>query len=393
MEGMAGAVRDLATLSTRLFLHLGSEKTNMAISPLSFHSVLVLLAASATGHTFAQIVSFLGSSSDAAHASLASQVASGIFAGDNGGEPYIRCALGVWVDSSFPLRHDFAKKVTSQYKAGVRAMPFQDKADEARAEINRWFEDKTDGFIRELIPQGQLDNDTIIVIGNALYLRGTWLDPFDRDDTMDGNFFLPDSDKSSCAPVRVPFMTSKNRQLISCHPGFKVLQLPYEGGGDHKFSMHIYLPDERDGLQPLVHELSSDMAGFLDSCVPAEPVQVGDFRIPRFKVSLKIEASKLLKDLGLERPFQFSYDFAGMIDCPKSLAVANVLHECIVEVNEDGTIAAASTEADMIMGFSIEGEEHVEVVDFVTDHPFLFLVKEDKTGLVLFAGQVVNPLL
>ncbi|XP_010229528.1 serpin-Z1 [Brachypodium distachyon] len=388
---MDGAVRDLAALTTRLLLHLGSDKTNMAISPLSFHSVLVLLAAGATGDTFAQIVSFLGSSGDTAHASLASQVASGIFAGENSAGPEVRCAVGVWVDSSFQLRPEFAKKVAVQYKAGARAMPFQDKADEATVEINRWFEDKTGGFIRDLIPHGHLDSDTILVVGNALYLRGTWLDLFDRDDTMDGDFFLPD--KSRRAAVRVPFMTSRNRQLISCHPGFKVLQLPYEGGGNRRFSMHIYLPNERDGSGALVRELSSDTAGFLDRGVPARPVEVGDFRIPKFKVSFKTEASKLLRDMRLERPFRPSYDFAEMVDCSEPLVVGSVLHECVVEVNEDGTMAAAATEADMIAGFSIEGEEHVEVVDFVADHPFLFLVREDKSGIVLFAGQVVNPLL
>lgn len=387
-EGMRGAVSDLAALSTRLLLHLGSDKANLALSPLSFHSVLVLLAAGATGDTLDQIVSFLGPSGGTAHASLASHAASGILAGEDGVEPDVRCAVGVWVDSSFRLRPAFADMVASQYKAAARAMPFQEKAEEARVEINRWFEDKTGGLIRDLMPEGHLSRDTVLVVGNALYLRGSWLDPFDPQDTEDGDFFLPDESST----VRVPFMRSKNWQRISCHPGFKVLQLPYRCRGKHRFSMHIYLPDERDGLQAMVRELSSDMAGLMDHCVPAQAVEVGDLRIPKFRASFKIEASGLLKDLGLERPFCFSHDFAEMVDCPESLAVGSVLHECVVEVDEDGTMAAAATEADILMGCSIGGEEP-EVVDFVADHPFLFLVREDRSGIVLFAGQVVNPLL
>jgi serpin B len=255
-------------------------------------------------------------------------------------------------------------------------------------EINRWFEDKTGGLIRDLMPDGHLGSDTILILGNALYLRGTWLDPFDRDDTKDGDFFVPGESR----PVRVPFMASKNSQRISSHPGFKVLRLPYECRGNHRFSMHIYLPDGRDGLQALVRELSSDTSGLLDRCVPQQAVKVGDFRIPKFKASFKIEASGLLKDLGLERPFVFSRDFAEMVDCSEPLAVGSVLHQCVIEVDEDGTMAAAATEAQMMFGFCLEDDEEPERVDFVADHPFMFLVTEDQSGIVLFAGQVVNPL-
>ena len=115
------------SFAARLPQHLGSDKANLALSPLSFHSVLVLLAAGATGETLDQIVSFLGPSGGTAHASLASHVASGIIAGEKGAEPDVRCAVGVWVDSSFPLRPAFADKVASQYKAAARAMPFQEK--------------------------------------------------------------------------------------------------------------------------------------------------------------------------------------------------------------------------------------------------------------------------
>ncbi|KAF7041799.1 hypothetical protein CFC21_051538 [Triticum aestivum] len=387
-EAMAGAVRDLAALSMRFLLHLGGNQTNLAFSPLSFHYVLVLLAAGATGDTLNQIVSFLGPSGSMAHASLASHAASAFLARGNGSEPDVRCGVSVWVDSSLQLRPAFADMVTSQYNATTQAMPFQEKPDKARVEINCWFEDKTGGLIKELMPEGHLHSDTALVIGNALYLRGSWLRPFDREDTVDGDFFLADG-----SSVRVPFMTSGKRQRISSHPGFKVLQLPYDSGrvgGRHSFSMQIYLPDERDGLQALIRELSSDTARFLNRSAPAQEVEVGDFKVPKFKVSRKVEASDLLKDMGLERPFCFSHDFTEMVDYSEPLAVRSVLHECVVEVDEDGTMAAAATEADIMTGCSIGWEEPARV-DFVADHPFLFLIREDESGIVLFAGQVVNP--
>jgi serpin B len=126
-EGMTDAARDLAALSTRLLLHLGSDQTNLALSPLSFHSVLVLLAAGAMDDTLDQIVSFLGPSGGSPHASLASDVASRILAGEKGMDPDVWCAVGIWVEKSFRLRPAFADKVASQYKAAARAMPFQEK--------------------------------------------------------------------------------------------------------------------------------------------------------------------------------------------------------------------------------------------------------------------------
>ncbi|KAI4993574.1 hypothetical protein ZWY2020_007887 [Hordeum vulgare] len=389
-EAIAGAVRDLAALSMRFLVHLGSNQTNLAFSPLSFHYVLVLLAAGATGDTLNQIVSFLGPSGGVAHASLASHAASGFLARGNGSEPDVRCAVGVWMDSSLQLRPDFADNVVSQFNATAQAMPFQEKPDEARVEINRWFEDKTGGLIKDLMQDSHLHSDIALVIGNALYMRGSWLRPFDPKDTEDGDFFLTDG-----SSVRVPFMTSEKRQRISSHPGFKVVQLPYDSGrvgGRHSFSMHIYLPDERDGLQALIRELSSDTARILNRGAPALAVEVGDFKIPKFKVSRKVEASDLLRDMGLERPFCASRDFREMVDYSGHLAVGSVLHECVVEVDEDGTMAAAATEAQMMTGCSMRGEEPVRV-DFVADHPFLFLIREDKSGIVLFAGQVANPVL
>ncbi|KAF7004245.1 hypothetical protein CFC21_019475 [Triticum aestivum] len=278
-------------------------------------------------------------------------------------------------------------------------MPFRENVEEARVEINRWFEDKTGGFIKDLMPEGHLNATlTALVIGNALYMRGRWLDPFDPEYTQDGDFFFADADESR---VHVPFMTSTNDQCISCHPGFKVLQLHYDyeskgdgGGGNHRFSMHIYLPDERDGLQAVLREISSSgTAVFVARSVPAaRGVEVGNLTIPKFKVSSKMDAGDVLQGLGLELPFRFTHDWSEMIELAEPLKVQNVLHECVVEVDEDGTMAAAATEADCDVffffekdcdvGFSLYREEPARV-DFAADHPFLFLIREDRSGILL----------
>lgn len=125
--------------------------------------------------------------------------------------------------------------------------------------------------------------------------------------------------------------------------------------------------------------------------MPKLPVTVGELKIPKFEVSLKVEASRLLHDLGLDLPFHPTADsFSAMLlGSSQTLAVSSVLHQCFVNVNEKGTVAAAGT-VGAIMGCAMP-DDHI--VDFVADHPFLFFIMEENSGLVVFAGQVVNPLL
>ncbi|KAF0925257.1 hypothetical protein E2562_015970 [Oryza meyeriana var. granulata] len=397
-QDQEAAVRDQVELSVRLLRHLSldDKPTNLAFSPLSLHAVLSLLASGAVGTTREQIIAFLGPAGADAHTALASKAASVVLAsrGNECWKPEVRCAIAIWVDAPLRLNPEFADAAASKLKAAVKSVASRDNPAAASAEINEWFRSETGGLVKDILSESEdsIIDDAIsapvVFLINSLYFNRHWYDPFFPHLTKEGVFH-----------VRVPFMTGSHQHTfmdIGCHPGFNVLRMPYHtgGAGGYKmFAMYIYLPDDRDGLAGLVRKLSSNPDSFLHkTIVPEQPVTVGELKIPKFEVSLKVEVSRLLRDLGLDLPFlpAANDSFLGMLlDSPQGMAVLSLLHRCFVNVNEKGTVAAPGTVGE-ILGF-VMPDDHV--VDFVADHPFLFFIMEEKSGLVLFAGQVVNPLL
>ncbi|KAL5209313.1 hypothetical protein ABZP36_004936 [Zizania latifolia] len=365
----------------------GGAGKNLAFSPLSLHVALSLVAAGAGGATRDQLASALGGPGSAGglHA-FAEQVVQLVLADASGaGGPRVAFADGVFCDASLSLKPTFKELVVGKYKAETYSVDFQTKAAEVAGQVNSWVEKVTSGLIKEILPPGSVDQTTRLVLGNALYFKGAWTEKFDASKTKDGEFHLLDG-KS----VQAPFMSSTKKQYLSSYDNLKVLKLPYKQGEDKRqFSMYILLPEAQDGLWSLAEKLNSEPE-FLDKHIPMRKVTVGQFKLPKFKISFGFEASDLLKGLGLHLPFGTEADLTEMVDSPagQSLFVSSVFHKSFVEVNEEGTEAAAASAALVILRSMPIGP-----VDFVADHPFLFLIREDMTGVVLFIGHVVNPLL
>ncbi|KAF8722109.1 hypothetical protein HU200_022748 [Digitaria exilis] len=381
------ALRLAATLSTPSGT-AAAPATNAAFSPLSLHVALSLVAAGAGGATRDQIAATLGGDGPVAaeglHA-LAEQVVQVVLAdGSSAGGPRVAFADGVFVDASLKLKPAFEGVAVGNYKAETQSVDFQNKAAEAAGQVNSWVEKITSGLIKEILPPGSVDHTTRLVLGNALYFKGAWTEKFDASKTKDSDFHLLDG-----SSVQAPFMSSTDKQYIASYNNLKVLKLPYQQGGDKRqFSMYIFLPEAQDGIWGLAEKLSSEQE-FLEKHIPMRKVPVGQFKVPKFKISFGFEASKLLKGLGLQLPFSPEADLSELVDSPEghNFCVSSVFHKSFVEVNEEGTEAAAASAATVVLrSFTVP-------MDFVADHPFLFLIREDMTGVVLFVGHVVNPLL
>ncbi|XP_059279257.1 serpin-ZX-like [Lycium ferocissimum] len=374
------------TLSKHVFSTEVKGDTNMVFSPLSIHVVLGLIASGSNDPTRAQLLSFLKSKSIDELNSLSSQLVDVVFVdGGPSGGPRLSVANSVWVEQTLPLKHSFKQIVDNVYKATSSSVDFQKKAVEVAGQVNQWAEKETSGLIKEILPADSVDSATRLVFANALYFKGAWDEKFDASLTKDNEFHL-----LSGTSVQVPFMTSKKKQYVKAFDGFKVLGLPYKQGEDRRrFSMYFFLPDANDGLPALVEKVSSE-SQFLERHLPYQKVGVGEFRIPKFKISFGFEASNVLKGLGLVLPFSGD-GLTEMVDSPtgSNLYVSSIFHKSFIEVNEEGTEAAAAT-AGVVKLRSVMVEEKI---DFVADHPYLFLIREDATGVVLFVGSVLNPLI
>ncbi|OEL32364.1 Serpin-Z1 [Dichanthelium oligosanthes] len=286
----------------------------------------------------------------------------------------VRFANGISIDAALRLTDAYARVVTGHYRAEVRSVPFKSKVrsprlpadaislprptrtltphpspsfglpdpqpEEARRQINQWIESATAGRIKDLLPQGSISSVTQAVLTNALYFKGAWLRPFDARFTQHAAFYL-----TTGGHVRVPFMSRARDQYVARRPGYKVLKLPYANapgaGGQHRiFSMYIYLPDDYYGLPGLLHTLSSNPALLESSRTMSSRVPVGTFMVPKFTISCKTDATKMLRVLGLNLPFDPVHaDLSEMVEPPPEppLVVSEIHHTCFVEVNEEGT--------------------------------------------------------
>ena len=254
------------------------------------------------------------------------------------------------------------------------------------SEVNSWAEKHTNGLITNILPNGAVTQMTRLILANALYFKGSWKTKFKPSETQNQEFHLLNG-----TTIEVPFMSSQEEQYIAAFDGFKVLALPYQLGFDQhrRFSMYFFLPDAKDGLPSLIQKLDSQ-SGFIDNHIPYNRVRVDKFKIPKFKFSFGLEVSDTLKGFGLTLPLA---GLSEMVECEKTsreLYVKNIFHKSFVEVNEEGTEAAAVNVALVQRCSSRLPSKNT--MDFMADHPFLFAIREDMTRTLLFVGQMVNPL-
>lgn len=263
----------------------------------------------------------------------------------------------------------------------------QVKSKEGIEKMNEWAKKTSKGCVESILRKNSFDPLRRLVLASALFFRAKWapLRKFSKCDTKMSKFYLPDG-----SFVEVPFMSSSKDQSISVFDDFKVANLPYLD----KMSMYIILPNERDGLWALAERVGTDPFFLEKYILPNEKfVKVGEFMVPKFKFSYDFEASEILKGMGLNTCFSREAEFDEMVQELKHddwLQVSNVYHNSRIDVNEEGTEAASVT-ALHVRGCA--PPKRTPPVDFVADRPFMFVVRDDKRGTVLFMGHVINPLL
>ncbi|KAH7849972.1 hypothetical protein Vadar_025789 [Vaccinium darrowii] len=257
-------------------------------------------------------------------------------------------------------------------------------------EINSWANTASKGFIKKIIEPEFLCGETALILANGLYFKGIWDSDykFNARRTQIRKFYLLNG-----STVLVPFMTSSEDYYYGSFDGFKVLKIPHQSQQPNKFSMYFFLPDERDGLQNLLEKFDSN-SGFLnEEYFKLAKVTLDEFRIPKFKFSFDFDVLKVMNDMGKSLSFiENPRDLSEMMHIPSDVPsfILKLFQKAYIEVDEKGTEAAAIT----VMGMQ-ESSCRLQVkssFSFVADHPFLFMIREERSGLVCFTGAIMNPI-
>jgi serpin B len=378
----APAPQDMAKLSagnnefaTDLYGKLRSKEGNLFYSPYSISTALAMTYMGARSETEKQMARTMhfGLGQEMLHPAMADLQAR-LGSKEHQAKAYeLNVANAVWVQEGYKLMPEFTKWMGAYYTGGLDKVDFQ-KPQEATAKINGWVERQTKDKIRELFSPMMITKDTGCVLVNAIYFKGLWEKPFDKKLTADGDFHVS-VDKA----VRVPMMHMTGKFTLRDAHNMQLLSMPYKGGD---LAMVVLLPKERDGLADLEKMLSPNNLETWLGYLQTTEVEVA---VPRFKMAKSFELSKTLSDMGMVDAFTAKADFSGMEE-KRELFISHVVHKAFVEVNEEGTEAAAAT--GVVMTRAI----HSEPVKFTADHPFVFAIRDNKTGSILFMGRVVNPL-
>ena len=291
------------------------------------------------------------------------------------GHYQLNVANALWGQNGYCFLPEFLDTTNKYYGAGLRTVDFVTKTEDARKTINVWVEEKTNEKIKELIMPGLLSPMTRLVLTNAIYFKGDWAIQFDKKKTADAKFTIS-ADKKTV----VPMMNLKENFKYDQTDLFQIIELPYKGD---QLSMIVILPKRIDYLDRVEKELvNSDKPGHWFKRLRKRDVIV---YLPKFKITWGVvDLTKTLSDMGMPAAFMKA-DFSGM-DGTKNLLISNVVHKAFVEVNEEGTEAAAATGIAMKLT-SMPAPPQV----FRADHPFIFIIKDNQSGSILFMGKVVNP--
>lgn len=363
--------------AVNLYHQLHTQEGNLFFSPFSVSTALSMTATGARGETLTQMLATLDLPKDptAAHRRFGELICR--FNAE--GKSYeLNVANAIWGQQGVEWLPTFLTATREHYGAGLREVDFR-QTEQARQTINAWVEDQTKERIQDLIPEGVLQSDTQMVLTNAIYFKGQWEDEFPKRSTQDQPFFAPDTE------VKVPLMFRAGGYQYAETDTLQLLELPYKG---QEMAMVVVLPKERAGLRDLEQSLNaSDLDAWLEKLTPVETVRV---YLPKFKLTNEFKLSDVLPEIGIRDAFREARaDFSGMTGT-RNLFIDEVVHKAFVEVNEEGTEAAAATGV-VIRPTSAPIGEPKPIPVFRADHPFLFLVRDVQSGSILFMGRVENP--
>ena len=361
-----------------LYRHVaGAKGGNLVISPHSIAMALSMTALGAKGESLAELRTALGAAvPDAAWHTAVGEANRRLLKTANGEGLELTIANSLWPDEQFALKPAFTTAVQEHYGAGPTRVNYR-APDAARTTINQWVEEQTRNRIQDLMPPGAITDMTRLTLVNAVYFKGVWQDPFDPGVTRPEPFHRLDG-----STVKVPTMRLKKTLRYAEDETSQSVALNYRGG---RLSMWLMVPRARDGLSGLTASLTAARLTELRKTMRSRETLL---LLPRFTMTFGTGLAEALKALDIRSPFDPQHaDFSGMAGKPGDLFLQAAVHKAFIQVDEAGTEAAAATG----MAFGVTSMPSGPPVVLRADRPFLFLILDNASGTVLFAGQCVDP--
>ncbi|MGH7600600.1 MAG: serpin family protein [bacterium] len=360
--------------SFKLFAQLVKQDDgkNIFVSPSSVALALAMIYNGASGETqqaMAKALEVSGMSLpdlNRANAALQAMLASS--------DPKVQLSIAnsLWARKGVTFKPEFIKRTQDFYAAEISDLDFT--LPGAPATINKWVSQKTNGKIDEIVET--IPNDAILYLINAIYFKGTWMQQFDKSKTKEGRFTLLNGAKK-----RHPLMSQTGRYRYLENGEFQAISLPYGGN----MSMYVFLPGKNSSLNTFLANLSAaKWAGWMTQLRSQE----GNITLPRFKLEYEVVLNNTLKSLGMESAFDPQRaNFREMCAASPSanVFIGEVKHKTFVEVNEEGTEAAAVTSGGM------RATAYIPPFNMVVDRPFFCAIRDNQTGTILFMGSIVEP--
>jgi serpin B len=367
-----------------LYGQLRKQSGNLFFSPESISTALAMTYAGARADTAAEMAKTL-------HFTLPPErlhAAMGALLRDRNaahGGYQLKEADALWVQTGYSLQPEFLKLNQDNYAAGLNQVDFKGATEASRQTINLWVEQRTENKIRELLRSGSLTSDTRLVLTNAIYFKGDWAEQFKKENTKHEDFHL-----SAAKAIKAPLMHMRKGFNYFDGGSFQALEIPYK---KRELSMIVLLPTAMEGLSAFEQSLTpASVQQLLGQLWPASEIVVA---IPKFKMEAEFELGNALIAMGMRKAFDVKMaDFRGLasretMQHDGNLYISAVIHKAYVDVNEEGTEAAAATG---VVTRSLSAAAPAAPIIFRADHPFMFLIRDNRSGSILFIGRVTNPL-
>jgi serpin B len=365
--------------TTSFYSHVKNDTNNLVFSPISLQFSLAMTAELALESTQDEIIkTAILPESESTRRIGAKYILERLNTHASGEDESYKFTLanGAWISTEAHLPLPTNALLTQFYQTELRQIPFHVFPEERRKEINEWVEEKTQHQIQNLLPQGSIDAQTKLVLVNTLYMHAPWDKPFNPDLTYEAPFY---GLEKSLQPI--PYMRKIGKFGLLEEANFIVVEIPFKSSDQESRSFFVILPHKEFTLEELEERLTTRrVAHWMTNTTP----RTVDLSLPKFKISSCIDAKQTLIGMGMERPFSQEAEF-DLGDQNHKVMITDIVHQAVFEIDELGGTGSAGT------GIIIQPTSYQESAKVVIDRPFLFFVADKKSGMILFAGRMMQP--